>query len=331
MRAHLRYLAVCLLALPLPILLGFALAKSSYFYRHSSNVIDILHDRQFDAAGIDADLLLVGESALLVGVEPRRIEAATGLRTYNLSTSVLQFVAAPDLLVDRYLAKNRAPRLIVLYIAPWTRVNPPFPYSLEWTEGTKAIVRYASLPDIAQFLTQHPETLLKVPRQVWRRLVFQFDRNGNTYRNVVNGLQQDQGWFAMNGPVLNYPELTLKDGCARIDLPIVPDTTYIDHFRRRLEARGIAVAVYIAPVPDCDPLDRRAERAYAGIADNEPYQLAHRHFIDDQWHVHLDREGADENTAKVVEFVRSFVARNGLIASARNRTSIAQMPQNVGQ
>jgi len=311
-RAHRRYLAVCLIVFPLPIMLGFALAKSAYFYRHSSDVIDILHDRQFAAAGIDADLLLVGESALLVGVKPQRVQNATGLSTYNLSTSVYQFIAASDLLIDNYLAKNRAPRLVVLYIAPWTRVNPPFPYQMEWGVGTKAIVRHGRPPDVAQFFVQHPELFLQFPREVWGDFVFQFDRSGSAYENVVNSLKEERGWLAIDGPVLRNPKRVLGDGCERIRFPIAPDKAYIDSFRRKLAARGIPAAVYIAPTPDCDPSDRTAEIAYSGIADNRPYQLAHRYFIDDPYLTHLVPEGAEENTARVIEFVKAFGKLSGV-------------------
>ncbi|HEX3486613.1 MAG TPA: hypothetical protein VHT51_16260 [Micropepsaceae bacterium] len=328
---HLRYFTISILIVPLPILLGFLFAGSEYYYRLSSSFEDVLLDRQFTAEGINADIVFVGDSSLMTGVKPKAIQAATGMTAYSLSSSIFQFMAAGDHLVDSYLAKNRAPRLIVVYIAPWTRVNPPFAYPVEWEVGAKALVRNASLFDGAVFFARHPEVVLQLPQDVWRRLTSRLDWQGNTYKRVVAGLEDERGWFAMDGPVLRYPKRVLPDGCAPVPLPARPDKEFIAAFRRRMMARNIAVALYIAPTPDCASFDTSAETAYAGIADDQPYRLPHRYFIDDRWRIHLTQEGAEANTKRVIDFVKRFMAIDGIEASRREQTAGETENRNFGR
>jgi hypothetical protein len=307
MREHGRYLILVLISLPCFILLALLFVRSDFLFRHDTVVEDILLERRYDFSGIDADVVFVGDSSLMFGVIPNLVQAQTGLSAYSLGTAAYVLIAAPNLLLDDYLRTNRAPRLVILYLAPWARVNPPYAFNVAWNVGVRMLVGRGSPAQIARYFIDHSEVVIPSLADFWSRLLSTWDWRSSTYNTVVADLIRERGWFPSDAPILRLPEGGLKDGCSGPTFSINPDTTYLASFRGRLAARGIDVAVYVAPMPDCDPSDTRAQRAYAGIADNSPYVLPHKYFVDDSWYAHLSPDGAAENTMRVSAFLQRYL------------------------
>jgi hypothetical protein len=308
MNAHYRYIAVSMLILPCCLLFGLVIAENEFIWRHTANVEDAVLDRRFSVAGIDADVLLVGDSSLLFGVMPERIESQIGMSAYNLAVSVWGFVVSSDIIIDDYLAKNRSPRLVVLYLAPWVRVNPPYSLKMEWNISARMILGHGSFAALVHFFVQHPTAYLPFVQDVWTRLIFGFHWDDDNIEKGVSALKKGRGWLSSDNPVVAR-WATMKDDCEKARFPIMPDTAYIDEFRRRMAARGIMAAFYVAPTPDCAAGGVDVEAAYKGIADNQPYQLPHRYFFDDGFYSHLFRAGAEENTDKVSKMILHYIGK----------------------
>jgi hypothetical protein len=62
--------------------------------------------------------------------------------------------------------------------------------------------------------------------------------------------------------------------------------SYIDHFVRKYELRGLKVAVFLTPVPDCNSNLDVFKTSLRGIASNEPYGISRDLFADDQYASH---------------------------------------------
>lgn len=321
MNPHYRYVVVSIFVFLCCLVLGLFLSENDFVWRHTATVQDGLLDRRFSVADIDADVLFVGDSSLLFGVMPERIESKTGLTSYNLATSVWGFVAAADAITDEYLEKNHPPRLIVLYLAPWVRVNPPYSYKMEWNIAARMVLSHGRVADLLRFFELHPAAFLPFEQDVWSRLFFGFHLRGDTIENAVKALQKGRGWLSAEDPVV--PVWThLQDNCAKPQFAIAPDTAYIEHFRQRMRARGLPVAFYVSPIPDCDPSDTAAQTAYRGIADNEIYQLPHRYFVDDGYYAHLFRRGSEQNTDKVAEWVLQRIGPGGLMQNEAQHLNV---------
>ena len=176
-------LAMCGLTLALYLACAFAFIQTSTFVTHSSNISQIISAYRFShLKGIDADILFVGDSTAVVGVNPEIVEKVTGLSSYNVSLTVGSFIAVGNILVDNYLKQNRPPRVIVLYIGPWTTPNRPedmiHPDDTEFRlqypswEATFALINFAPRRQLVDYFLHYPRQLEALMRwsagQFWR-------------------------------------------------------------------------------------------------------------------------------------------------------------------
>jgi len=325
MEAHRRYICMFVITLLFLAFFGMVIRKPTLIWLHTATKEDAFLDRRTEVTGIDADILFVGDSSLIFGVIPERIEFTTGMTSYNLGTSVWGFVAAGNAILDDYLTKNRAPRLVVLYLAPWVRVNPPYSYKMEWNIAARMVLAHGSVVDLVRLFALHPKAYFPFLQDVWNRLIFGFHLNVDAVDEALSTLKRGRGWVSGDSPLVGTWR-GMKDGCAKPKFLVAPDTAYINEFRRRLTARGLKVAVYIAPTPDCDPSDTGTRTAYIGIADDNPYQLPPRYFLDDGYYAHLFRKGAEENTDRVAEFVLHYLGRERPVKVERRHLSSESEP-----
>ena len=299
---HSRYLltiaSICLLLCSLVI----GLATSSFYYRHSTSFWDVVEEHQFSVRGQDADILFVGDSSLLFGVSSDSIRRETGSTVYNIGVAMPALAVDLDSLISQYLAHNRTPRLMILYLSAATRTKPPYAFPPTWYEGETMLLRYGGFRRTVDFFSTNRVEISRFMALAGRR-VLAFDWKGQLYRTLSTTLDAGHGYMP---PPL---QATFDTGqCPWSASPLVPDEEFIRHFRQISADRGIAAAVYLAPTPDCDPTFSDTASNYSRVVDNVPYTLSHSMFIDDPQHAHLVAAGALENSRRVAEFLNRFMA-----------------------
>src|SRR5208282_4596625 len=95
--------------------------------------------------------------------------------------------------------------------------------------------------------------------------------------------------------------------CASVAKDVNPDVAIFDHLRQRYEKNGTKVAIYIAPIPDCDPIFDEARLAYDGLVDHPLYAMPHQDFGDDGENTHLSEAAAAQNSEEVARFVAGLM------------------------
>ena len=284
------------------------LGRSSFYCSHTHSFFDTAPCFQPEVRGQQADVLLVGDSSLLYGINPRLVQAAGGGSTYNLGMVGPSFGFRVGKLIDRYLANNARPKAIILYFAPWhllsgNRVTDP-----QWAPLGIYLLRHGGIDDIAAYLRVNPSAIVELPPLLW---------NGMTQSGARTSVFRKE--LALNHGYLNYDRRgtlrPLPDDCSPstydhrgMDVP--DNRAALAALRQQYRARGIPLFVYIAPTAICDAQVAAVRQAYAGSADMIPQALPNRLFANDTTraeHVHASPEGVAVFSNNLAAFIRAVV------------------------
>jgi hypothetical protein len=309
-----RFFASFLITLVTLVLAGFLIARTGYYIKHTAYFYHVPIDVKFNATKIDADVLLVGDSALLNGVDPAVITSDTHLTSYNLGIPVSAFMYDPYSLPDTYLKQNAKPQLIVLYVSPTARPSDPDPHFSCYDAGIM-FLRYCRLSRTVGFFAALPARIPSFALTVYDFLIWHFDRSGQFFADQSASLIAERGYSPNRGPSDDH--LTLATCKSASSNPGPLDAAFYREFRERYEARGIPVAIYLAPFADCDPrFDFYAKHA-KGLTDNEVGQLPYALFAHDAVREHLLDSGATLNSHIVARFIEQYRAkRKGLMTAS---------------
>ena len=301
--------------LQLAAVVGFA--ATHYFVSHSGYAFDAIAEQKATVSGQDADVLFVGSSAVATGVDPAVIQSETGLSAFNLGVTASAFAYDPDFLVDRYLARNKQPRIIVFYLTPTISLRDP---AIPMYEAAGMILRHGSWRETAGLFLPSPWRLLEFAHQVLA-VALDSDWNDAKYRAVIGLLQAHAGFVPMDdtpGAAKAYG--WAKDYtafCAARSPRHPPDADEIRHFRQKYTRPGTAVLIFVAPLADCDKSANYYAGQYAGVADNLLHTLPHDLFVPDAWRVHLKKQGAELNSRIVGEWLLERAWSAGILGFAK--------------
>lgn len=329
-RRHIAFL-VALGTLLAAVLIGpYAVVRSNALYcRHSRVFWDPVDCYKFGLRERSADVVMVGDSSLVFGIQPRLVEKQAHVSAINLGLSAGGVIFFPKLLLDHYLKRNAPPRMIVLYVSPWTMVrdNPDMPHL--WNDGARVAVRHGNLSEVASIFLQDPRRLIQFPMIVLQQGWSQFSLSQAWWRAASTEMDRDGGWFAPQRPgrpaSVQQPaeDAALSDRCRLAAKPLGrPERAMFDRFRATYERDGIPVLIYVAPIPACDPSIGPVVAAYREIADNRPQTLPGHDFIDDGWRVHLDAAGSAEATRQFAAFLSGRIGPRRAEAAVLDRRSV---------
>ncbi len=278
-----------------------------------------------------ADIVMVGDSSLVFGARPNLLAQRLHVSAINLGMPAGSIVFFPGILLDHYLARNSRPSLIVLYVSPWTLVQPQTDMEHLWNDGARVALRHGSLAEIGRIFASDPRRLIQLPIIFLQQGWAQFSLSEIWWKKASAEMRAERGWFAIRRPgrplsilrpggYLATPA-NLTDRCTLPFKPLSPpDREQIARFRDAYRRRGIDVIVYVAPVPSCDPTYPAILAAYRGVADNQPQTLPGRYFIDDGWRVHVTKDGADEATIRLANFIESYtMSQHTRLMTSRQR------------
>jgi hypothetical protein len=305
------YLAVLAIVALLQLAAIFGFSATRYFGTHGYPY-DAFADQRFSVAGIDADVLLVGDSALFSGVDPAIVKSDTGLTAYNLGVTMYAYANAPEFLLDRYLARNKPPRIIVFYINPKTHFDDP---EQRIYEAASMILRHGSLADIGDFFFRTPSRLIDYAHQALT-VALTSDWSDKKYWTVFKAAGANAGFYALDDTpeAANFGQITdYATFCAAKDRNRPPEADEIEHFRQKYTQPGTSVLIYVAPLADCDKSAAYYAAQFEGLADNSLHTLPHDLFLPDLWRTHLKRQGGELNSHLVGEWLQDWALSHGVI------------------
>ena len=302
-RQHLVFFALVLALIVVFLTVPILLLDTGFYIRHSNYIYDPVIDFKASLTDNSADILIYGDSSALHNVVPAVIKKEANLNVYNLGYSAPILVGSPYKMLDRYLARNKVPQTIVLYIGPELRVTGRDPDSTHFYEEAMILERYSSLTEAIQFYARSPRRIFEVAAVVLRNLLTPPVLTEQSYRVVTSGLSAQAGWVA-TPPEHLVKKARLQPGKHQeAKPPLVPDSQFIEDFRKKYTALGMRVLVFLAPISDCSGRSVDEVRAaYRTLADNEPYSLPCDSFVDG---IHIDERAAEDNSLRVAQALRT--------------------------
>lgn len=253
---------------------------------------------KFAVRGERADILLVGDSSLLYGVEPRIVEAVAHRSVYNYGVVGPVFAFNPTAVIDHYLATNRRPRAIIVYVSPWDVIEPGHIHDPIWFPIGLAALQHPEVLHFADLLRARPSALVELPPIVAGSIVPRSIGRATSRGTALRAqMDRDHGFF-------DYGALLPADDARLTDCPTAPgalpppDTrpsrAAFARLKARYGAQGLPVHFYIAPFARCGVVPAALGRVYAGLADNPPMPLDDALFARERGaaHVHVNVDGA---------------------------------------
>ena len=297
---HRLYLLTQLAIVFLLIATPFVLLQCQSYRRHVYYLWHPLVDEKLKTRQMNADVVFVGDSSLLMGLQPEVIKERTGLSSYNLGVPGEAFCEAGEVLLNFYLTNNRAPKALILYISPQTNCSD-IQSGGEHAGAYDNIITLALSHETERLTTllfEHPSYIPAFALNTWQLALTNFDPSGRRYIATVATLRAGEGY-------LPNPVSVPLTGCPKSDLGLPLDVKFLHRFEHDYRDFGGRFAIYLGPIPDCDSRYGRYKQEAAGVADNVLERMPHELFAGDV--VHLLPAGAERNSRSVAIFLNQFM------------------------
>jgi hypothetical protein len=253
----------CLLLVALPLLAvagAVTLARTGWFLRRAvPNYVAMLNG-EFAIRDQPCDVLLFGDSSALTGLMPWIIQQDTGSRTCSIAqTKGVVGVTGLDFL-RHYLARNPAPRVLVIALAPedWRHIRNWS--ETAYVEGMLEVVRHENFFSTARRFAAHPNEVFGFTTFVYKSAISAALHRGHGATTPQPTAREGQ----MTLP--NSPERDcLRQGWAANDAaaPPPPSADFVRAVRAEFTPRAGSLLLISPPIAECDKL----ASFYAGILD----------------------------------------------------------------
>ena len=297
-----RYLALVLLLPLLAFLLTFPLAASQAFLRISRRTLWHAADYRFmQPAQQNCDVVIVGDSSGMIGVDPHALEARTGWKTCNIALPYDNTALAGTRVLDAYLAHNRPPRFIVFHLSDNHLHRPSLNESNGIIDGWLMVDEHFPFEEKLRVFVAHPLNTLRFVTAVWKEFlatqpILRPDWSGNAYRRDMEQQSVQRGWMAEAG--------TTRDvvcGWQAPELSIEP--SYLAWQTAKYTRDGTRAVIWANPARDCD-IRIPQYRQNARILSLPPTAVYDRSLFFDAFH--LNTRGAARNAMELANYLLSL-------------------------
>ena len=299
----LRYLLTVLAVMALLYLAPFLLARSPLYDRVNPSFYAKPLNYAFETANQNADVVIFGDSTALLGINPRQMSDALGVKVLNLVNTQPSLVVNDDMSLRHYLKSNRPPRLIVFYFAPWDFDYGHVDFNARPTyEGEELLLRHGDSAETLAFVQKHPQEVILFPLKFYGTF-WKF-----TIHHVPMPNQQDQ-LTTTRGHIDNTDPTIMQAPC---EFPqyLIDNVqfSWVHDLGERYKAQGTQVMFYVAPVPSCINVGDVIARPYDQLPATPPKQLPPDTFMNDVRFIHPRAFAVPGLTQNLVDAVRPVLA-----------------------
>jgi len=305
----------CLVLPCLAVLLGLPFVVRTGWFAKGANFTWVpTRDYPYEVSGMDADVVVFGDSSALAGIDPRLLQKQLGVSAVNLSPILRSLSMMRDKPLAAYLRHNKAPRLIVVYVAPWNTGTAPDEAS---TDGLIVMLRHGTMGDVLHWLVKHPVQMLNAE-------IFLADltlgRIGHpSHASAHDAAWQARGFLPYPG---NLPHLG-RDCAINPSYSVPPDAgSWPQTIMDRYQNSQTRVVLYLAPLPDCTGTSRFVDlqSRLRPQAINRVQLLSPDLFLDDNLYAHPEERNVPVTTQMLSDALRPLLA-------AQDGPAIAVTPQ----
>lgn len=297
-----RYLALVLLLPLLVFLLTFPLAASQTFLHisrrslwHATQYRFLLPPQQ------NCDVVIVGDSTAMIGVDPDALEARTGWRTCNLALPYDNSAIAGTRVLDTYLRRNRAPRFIVFHLSDNHLYRPILNEDNGIIDAWLMADEDFPVGEKLRLFVSHPLHTLRFITSIWKgfltaKPILRPDWSGGIYRRDMAEQVAERGWMRESGTT---PDVV----CGWQATEISTDSVYLRAITAKYTHAGTRAVIWASPVRDCDVHipEYRKDAEEIGLPPTKVYDRAL--FFDA---FHLNTQGAARNATDLANYLLSL-------------------------
>ena len=245
------------------------------------------NDAIFNMHHRDCDVLVFGDSTAMTGLDPEVLAAQTGLRICNVAVTNAVLAVTGNLTLDRFLAANPKPRILLLQLAPEGFLpSRDAWHQTVYAEGILELLRHGSRDQIRRLFLSHARESIAfggyaagfgawyVLRHVWYAIAHR--------RPEEDTLLVRNGFFTPPAPA--------RTSCTAPDLLVPaadPQLLRFSHdliadFHRRYATHAGVILVNVAPIPACDANLAAYQADLRGTTSNALESLPITLFNDDR-------------------------------------------------
>lgn len=297
-----RYLGIVLLLPLLLFLITFPLAASQAYLRISRR--SWWHAEQYrfmQPPQQNCDVVIMGDSSGMTGVNPHVLEARTGWRTCNLALPYDNWAIAGTSPLDNYLAHNRPPRFVVFHLNE-NHLFRPLPNEDSSTIDAWLMVdEHFPLGEKLRLFASKPHNTLRFVTSVWKgflttKATLRPDWSGETYQHDMAGQIAERGWLAVPGTT---PEIVCGWQSPKFSI----DPAYLHAITAKYTRGETRAVIWANPARDCD-IHIPQYRKDAEELGLPPTRVYNRTLFVDEFH--LNPLGAARNATELATYLLSL-------------------------
>jgi hypothetical protein len=303
----------CLILLTLPLLAipaGIWLGSSDFFMHHGASVWVQSNDAVFSMRDRTCDVLIFGDSTAMTGIDPAVVERNTGFKTCNISVTNSVLAVTHNLTLNRYLAHNARPRVLLVQLSP----DGFQPESTAWNqtvypEGLVELLRHGSPAESRHVLLTHPR----------EAIAFAGYAAGFTAYSLLKS-----AWYSLTNLRPGDDEVTIHNGFFTPPSPpstsCEPGATFsnpraggqfpravVGEYKSEYASQNSIVLVNVAPIPACDQNLAAFSSELDGVTSNSVLPLPVSLFNDPR---HYTAVGSAVVSRLVAQELNAIAQRN---------------------
>jgi hypothetical protein len=262
-------------------------------------------DFAYQTAGANADVLLVGDSSLILGIDPSQMSRQLHLKVISLPNTIGSLRTDGEMSLQHYLKTNKAPKLIVLYVNPWNLDYSHIDDGISFYEGEEMMLRHGDIRHLAWFARHHPFAILKFPFTFYIANVDYTIMTWKDHKHPIEDTQRTGGHYDALYSLAPYklpcslPEVKTRE------IPMDSAKEFLEEYT----TRGTKTLVFNAPIPSCSGTEILTDRSYAEIGAAPPIVMNAHDFKGDPFYAHPEPSGVTEATINLTNAVREALAR----------------------
>ncbi len=246
---------------------------------------DILLKQRMSIKDQNNDIIIIGDSSGLNGLIANKIQKSIGLNTINLSLYANNGIESYEILLKKYLEKNKKPKKIILYFSYFSPNN----WKNITYEKSILIFRYANLNNKINFILKNPYSVILIINRSVRATLryFIFAKKQLEYAEKIREeLKKTKGFIVSNTE-------KKENLCNRVAREVFTEDFGENIIKIKSTFSNYDIKVYLAPIPKCVYKKNVYAKLYQDIIDNDLYFLEKKYFNDFS---HLTLSGAIKNS-----------------------------------